>query len=62
MKKKRWEVISTGAVGVAEEEQVCQGCGMPKRDWEEPEGIQVDGKTYCCEGCEEGTGGTGCTC
>jgi hypothetical protein len=43
------------------EEQICPGCGMPKRDWRgnDGEGYTSDDDTYCCERC---AGGSGCTC
>jgi len=38
----------------------CPVCGMEQDDWSnDGEGYTVDGETYCCRGCAEGTG---CTC
>lgn len=41
------------------EEQTCARCGMEKQDWSEPEGFELEGITYCCQGCADDTG---CTC
>lgn len=42
-------------------EQNCPVCGMKKTEWTENagNGVEKDGRTYCCAGCAEGTG---CTC
>ena len=39
----------------------CPACGMPQSEWAEGEGrgFKKDGRTYCCEGCAQGTG---CKC
>src|SRR5262249_39108142 len=40
----------------------CPRCGMPREWWDESQGrdgYRIDGMTYCCQGCAEGTG---CTC
>ena len=41
--------------------QACANCGMPKDEWRgnNGQGFQMADKTYCCQGCAEGTG---CTC
>jgi hypothetical protein len=42
-------------------EQKCPKCGMTRDGWKGHggQGITMNGKTYCCEGC---AAGTGCTC
>ena len=37
---------------------VCPGCKKPQREWK-GNGYEKDDKTYCCEGCADGTG---CQC
>lgn len=39
----------------------CTACGMPRRAWRggSGQGYPLDGDTFCCQGCAEGTG---CTC
>jgi len=37
----------------------CPNCGMEREQWPNPQGVQVEGETYCCEGCADGSG---CTC
>ncbi len=39
--------------------QSCPSCGMSREDWPNPEGYVKKGRTYCCQGCADGTG---CTC
>jgi hypothetical protein len=41
------------------EEQTCVRCGMENQDWSEPEGYELEGTTYCCQGCADDSG---CTC
>ena len=43
------------------EEATCPNCGMLKSEWRgnRGEGYHLEGVTYCCEGCAEGTG---CSC
>lgn len=36
----------------------CPACGMKKDTWQS-KGVTKNGKTYCCQGCADGTG---CTC
>ena len=42
-------------------DETCAGCGLPQSQWEghDGHGYVMDGETYCCRGCAEGTG---CTC
>lgn len=42
-------------------DQTCANCNMPKAEWRgnNGQGLEVGGKTYCCQGCATGTG---CTC
>ncbi|HKQ48783.1 MAG TPA: hypothetical protein VJZ71_11995 [Phycisphaerae bacterium] len=37
----------------------CPACGMTKDTWPNDRGVTKNGKTYCCQGCADGTG---CTC
>ena len=37
----------------------CPKCGMPRDEWPDPQGFTEGGRTYCCEGCADGSG---CTC
>lgn len=39
----------------------CPVCGMKRAQWQSNggDGVTVDGKTYCCQGCAYGRG---CTC
>ena len=37
----------------------CPSCGMKKDTWPDKAGVTKSGKTYCCQGCADGTG---CTC
>lgn len=39
--------------------QSCPECGMEKDTWPNKTGVTKSGKTYCCQGCANGTG---CTC
>lgn len=43
------------------EVQTCERCGVVKSEWSENggQGIRMENKTYCCEGCAENTG---CEC
>ncbi len=38
--------------------EVCPGCGKPRTEWSKP-GVLVNGTSYCCQGCANGTG---CKC
>ena len=38
---------------------MCANCGMKQDEWRTRQGYQMDGETFCCEGCATGTG---CTC
>lgn len=42
-------------------QRTCPNCGMQQSEWlaTEGEGFNLDGQTYCCRGCAEGSG---CTC
>jgi hypothetical protein len=40
-------------------EEMCPRCGMQQSEWQEPEGFERNGETYCCQGCADETG---CTC
>lgn len=40
-------------------ERTCPNCGMEQAEWQDSEGCEKDGATYCCQGCADGTG---CTC
>jgi hypothetical protein len=39
-------------------EEACPVCGMLRTEWPDG-GLNVNGTSYCCRGCAEGTG---CTC
>ena len=43
------------------EDMNCPRCGMAQRQWSgnDGQGYTLDGQTYCCRGCAEGTG---CVC
>jgi hypothetical protein len=43
------------------EQQRCPRCGMDKAGWtaNDARGFELQGTTYCCEGCAKNTG---CTC
>jgi hypothetical protein len=41
--------------------ETCADCGMVKADWKgnNGQGVEKDGRMYCCDGCANETG---CTC
>lgn len=42
-------------------EETCSKCGMTQSEWRgnDGAGYEANGQTYCCQGCESGSG---CTC
>ncbi len=44
-----------------ENRQMCPNCGMPHEQWKgnDGHGYNREGRSYCCQGCADGSG---CTC
>jgi hypothetical protein len=52
---------SASAEGAAMD--TCPNCGMERTEWRGNggQGVESDGRIYCCQGCLDG-GAEGCTC
>lgn len=42
-----------------QDQHVCPNCQLPKDEWSDVQGFELENVLYCCEGCAENTG---CTC